>query len=339
MRCGRNKGDIIVSFSKEVKEELSRQYSKARHCQIAEIAAIISMCGNIVINEKNEYILKVHTENLQVARKYFTLLKKTFNISIEISIRRNVSLKRGRTFALTVKDSMQSLRVLKATKLLDEDGEIRENLSLVSNLVIMNTCCKRAFLRGAFLAAGSISDPEKTYHFEIVATTMPKARQLQEILRSFQLDAKIVIRKKYFVVYIKEGAQIVDVLNVMEAHVALMNLENVRILKEMRNSINRQVNCETANINKTVVAASKQIEDIIYIKNTIGFGELSEGLEEIAAIRIEQPEASLKELGALLNPPIGKSGVNHRLRKLSIIADQLRQQKEEISYDIKKNNN
>ena len=121
-----------------------------------------------------------------------------------------------------------------------------------------------------------------------------------------------------------------DLLNVMEAHVALMNLENVRILKEMRNSINRQVNCETANIQKTVEAAGKQTEDILYIKNTIGFGELSDGLRQIASLRLEQPEASLKELGAMLNPPIGKSGVNHRLRKLSIMADNLRQQKEDV---------
>lgn len=328
-----------MSFSREVKEELSKQVSAARHCQIAEIAAIISMCGNIQINEKEEHLVTVRTENLQVARKYFTLVKKTFNINTEISIRRNINLKRSRMYVLTVKDAKISMTILQATKLIDEFGEIRENLSIVNNLVVEHTCCKRAFIRGAFLAAGSISDPAKTYHFEIVVATLPKAKQVQEMINCFEMDAKIVARKKYFVVYIKEGAQIVDILNVMEAHVALMNLENVRILKEMRNSINRQVNCETANINKTVVAASKQIEDILYIKNTIGFGELSEGLEEIATLRIEQPEASLKELGSLLNPPIGKSGVNHRLRKLSIIAEQLREQKEEKCYDSKENYN
>ena len=140
----------------------------------------------------------------------------------------------------------------------------------------------------------------------------------------------MVLRKKYFVVYLKEGAQIVDLLNIMEAHVALMNLENVRILKEMRNSVNRQVNCETANIHKTVNAAVKQIEDIRYIEKTIGFEQLSEGLEEIARLRLEQPEATLKELGAMLSVPVGKSGVNHRLRKLSILAEELRQQGGEV---------
>lgn len=328
-----------MSFSKEVKEELSRQISTARHCQIAELSAMISLCGRVVITEDDRYLLKIHTENLTVARKYFTLIQKTFNINTEISIKRNTYLKKSKVFTLIVKDHDVVIKILQATKLIDEDKEIRENLSVRNNLIIQNTCCKRAFIRGAFLAAGSMSDPEKTYHFEIVALDLSKARQLQEIICYFDIDAKIVRRKKYFVVYVKEGSQIVDLLNIMEAHVALMNLENVRILKEMRNSINRQVNCEAANINKTVTAASKQIEDIIYLKDELGVNQLADGLKEIAALRIEYPEASLKELGALLSQPIGKSGVNHRLRKLSILADNLREQKEEEINDNKKNIN
>ena len=300
----------------------------ARHCQIAEIAAIISLCGSISINEENQYFVKINTENLTVARKYFMLIKETFNASPEILLRRNLNLKKSKVYTVVVRDSKVSLKILEAAKLLDEDGEIREILSLTDNLIIRNACCRRAFIRGAFLASGSMSDPAKTYHFEIVTTTMEKAEQIQSIICFFDIDAKIVIRKKYFVVYVKEGSQIVDLLNIMEAHVSLMELENVRILKEMRNSINRQVNCETANINKTVAAATKQIEDIQYIKDTIGFSKLSEGLEEIARLRLEHPDASLKELGALLSPPIGKSGVNHRLRKLGEIADSLREEKE-----------
>lgn len=317
-----------MSFSKNVKEELSRQISSARHCQIAEIAAIISLCGNISINEKNEYFVKIYTENLTVARKYFILIKETFNVSPEILIRRNLNLKKTKVYTVVVRDAEVSLKILEATKLIDEYGEIREEMSLTNNVIVRNSCCKRAFIRGAFLAYGSMSDPAKTYHFEIVASTMEKAEQIQDIMRFFDIDAKIVVRKKYYVVYVKEGSQIVDLLNIMEAHVSLMELENVRILKEMRNSINRQVNCETANINKTVTAAAKQIEDIKYIKDTMGLSKLSEGLEEIATLRLEHPDASLKELGAHLSPPIGKSGVNHRLRKLGEIADNLREEKE-----------
>ena len=220
-----------------------------------------------------------------------------------------------------------AMRVLQAVKLIDTYGEIEENLSLAQNVVLMQNCCKRAFIRGAFLAAGSISDPEKFYHFEIACATEAKAKQIQGLILSMGIEAKIVLRKKYFVVYIKEGSQIVDILNVMEAPVALMELENIRILKEMRGSVNRQVNCETANINKTVSAAVKQMEDIIYIRDTAGFDSLPDNLREIAELRLARPEATLKELGEALDPPVGKSGVNHRLRKLGNMAERLRQER------------
>ena len=197
-------------------------------------------------------------------------------------------------------------------------------------MILQRNCCKRAFIRGAFLTSGSISDPQKGYHFEIVCPDEEKAQQLQEIIRSFHIDAKIVLRKKSYVVYVKEGAQIVDILAVMEANVALMDLENIRILKEMRNSVNRKVNCETANINKTVNAAVKQVEDIRLIERKAGFESLSECLGEIARLRLQYPEATLKELGMMLNPQVGKSGVNHRLKKLSMIAEELRGDEEEL---------
>ena len=317
-----------MSFSSRVKEELSRQVSPARHCQIAEIAAILSLCGRIHIDENENYSIRIHTENVAVARKYFTLLKKAFNIRTDISIRRNAFLKKNRTYAVMVREHEDAIRVLEAAKLVNEHGEIGENLSVVRNLVIQNDCCRRAFIRGAFLAAGSISDPEKFYHFEIACTSMEKAKQLQEVISTFSIDAKIVVRKKYYVVYIKEGSQIVELLGLMEAHVALMEWENIRILKEMRNSVNRQVNCETANINKTVSAAVKQLGDITYIRDTVGLDYLPEALAEIAQIRLDKPDATLKELGESLNPPVGKSGVNHRLRKISTIAETLREQRE-----------
>lgn len=317
-----------MSFSSRVKEELSRQISSARHCQIAEIAAILSLCGRIHIDEEEHYSIRIHTENVAVARKYFTLLKKAFNIGTDISIRRNAFLKKNRTYTVVIRVHEDSVRILEACKLIDGHGEIHENFSLVRNVVIQNPCCRRAYVRGAFLAAGSISDPEKFYHFEIVCASQVKAEQLKNLIRTFSIDAKIVVRKKYYVVYIKEGSQIVEILGVMEAHLALMDLENIRILKEMRNSVNRQVNCETANINKTVSAAVKQLGDITYIRDTVGLNYLPEGLEEVARVRLDRPDATLKELGESLEPQVGKSGVNHRLRKISTIAENLRTQKE-----------
>ena len=314
-----------MSFSSKVKDELSRQVNPARHCQIAEIAAILSLCGKIKISDQDHFSIEIHTENVAVARKYFTLLKKTFNIGTDVSIRRGAYLKRNRTYIVAVREHEAAIRVLQAAKLLNEYGEVSENLSVVRNVVVQNTCCRRAFIRGAFLASGSISDPEKFYHFEIACVAEPKAEQLRELIATFDIEAKIVRRKKYYVVYIKEGSQIVDILNVMEAPVALMELENIRILKEMRNSVNRQVNCETANINKTVSAAVKQMDDIRYIQAVIGLDGLPDNLREMALVRLERPDATLKELGEALNPPVGKSGVNHRLRKLGILADDLRE--------------
>ena len=201
-------------------------------------------------------------------------------------------------------------------------GDIRP----FSPLVIQHTCCRRAFLRGVYQAAGSMSDPRKSYHFEIVCASVQAAEQIRDVICGFGLDAKIVKRKKSFVVYLKEGSQIVDILNVMEAHVSLMELENVRILKEMRNSVNRKVNCETANINKTVSAAVKQVEDITYLRDTVGLDHLPDNLVEAALARLENPDATLKELGESLDPPVGKSGINHRLRKLSEMAEKVRQE-------------
>lgn len=304
-----------MSFSSGVKEELSRQISPVRHCQIAELAAIISLCGRIQRSDQGRYCIKIHTENVSVARKYFTLLRKTFNISINVSVRQGTGNRKGRTYTIGILKPGDAFLVLQATKLLSTDGQ---------NVVIQRNCCKRAFIRGAFLAAGSVSDPEKSYHFEIACTSEQQAMQLKLMLISFGLDAKIVLRKKYFVVYIKEGSQIVDVLNVMEAPISLMELENIRIIREMRGSVNRQVNCETANINKTVSAAVRQMEDITFIRDTVGLGKLPRSLEEIAEMRLLRPEATLKELGEALNPPVGKSGVNHRLRKLSNLANEIR---------------
>ena len=303
-----------MSFSGKVKEELSGIYPRARHCQLAELAALTGMNGLWEEEEGGSLRLILHAENIAVIRKCFTLLEKTFNIkneiALQISVRRNL-----------LKDS--SSYVLRA-----EGGA----LAAIRQAEVQAVCCKRAFMRGAFLAAGSMSDPGKSYHFEIVCDQMEKAQYLQRIMNSFELDARIVSRKKHFVIYLKEGERIVDALNIMEAHVALMELENVRILKDMRNAVNRKVNCETANIHKTVSAAVKQLEDIAYIRDTVGFEQLPLGLKDVALTRLAYPEATLKELGDLLETPVGKSGVNHRLRKLSEMEDKLRGIKE-VHYD------
>lgn len=297
-----------MSFSSEVKEELAKRISPARHCQIAELAAIMNFCGQYGLDAGapqdsgrdggRRYVIGFQTENEAVVRKGFTLLEKTYNIDTDKAI------------------DEQNMR-----DILQKIGNPEEP---ASPLLVKNACCQRAFLRGAFLSIGSISDPAKGYHLEFNCSDEAKAKQLQGLLKGFGIESKIILRKKYYVVYLKEGSGIVDLLNVCEAPVALMRLENLRILKEMRNSVNRRVNCETANISKTVTAASKQIEDILLIRDKYGFDNLPDNLRQMAEVRLEYPDAALKELGGYLDPAVGKSGVNHRLRKLSEIADRIR---------------
>ncbi len=313
-----------MSFSSDVKKELCKKIGTARHCQIGEITAVLYLCGRIRVDENDRYSIFVQTENVTVARKFYTLLKRAFQARPTIVVRNSEYLKKTRVYRVAVSNHEEALRMLKAAKMIDEYGNLTVETDRWSRNVLQRNCCKRAFLRGAFLASGSLSDPEKNYHFEIVCHGAERAQQIQSVMNDFDLDAKMIVRKKYHVVYLKESSSIVDMLNIMEAPLALMQLENVRILKDMRNSVNRRVNCETANINKTVTAATKQIEDIQYIKDQRGFSGLPPALRETAAARLEYPEASLKELGAMLNPPVGKSGVNHRLRKLSEIAQTLR---------------
>lgn len=191
-------------------------------------------------------------------------------------------------------------------------------------------CCKKSYLKGAFLSAGSMSDPEKTYHLEIISHHRSLAKEVNDLITYFNLNAKVIKRKGYFVVYLKEGENIVDFLNIIGAHGALLELENVRILKEMRNNVNRIVNCETANLQKTVDASIRQVENIKYIRDNLGFDNLPENLVQIAELRLEYSDASLKELGEMLSPTLGKSGVNHRLRKLDEIAENTRLMKGEL---------
>jgi DNA-binding protein WhiA len=315
-----------LSFSSKVKSELLHHFGEARHCNIAEIAAIINCCGDI--SEKNEkFCVKIHTENVAVARKYFTLLKNTFNIECEMLVKRNNVLKKNRVYIFELEDNEEerAKKVLMATGILRlENGEYIVSHT-VSPVVISSTCCKRAFIRGAFLASGSVSDPEKNYHVEFVCNHEQCGEQLKGIINYFGMDSKMIKRKEQYVVYIKEGEQIADLLNVMEAHVSLMDMENVRILKDMRNNVNRKVNCETANLKKTIAASVKHMEDIVFIRDNYGLEYLPKTLEEMAEVRLKYPDASLKELGEMMDPKVGKSGVNHRLRKISIIAEGLRE--------------
>ncbi len=221
-----------------------------------------------------------------------------------------------------IKEPVYVTKILMTLKWCDEQ------FTQIEPVLCIRFWCRRsavkAFIRGAYLAAGSISDPNKFYHYEIVCEYEEDAVQLQELLLYFELDAKVIQRKRNYIVYLKEGNNITDVLNLMGAVVSQMNLYNIMILKGMRNDVNRKVNCETANLNKTIEAAVKQIRDIEYLRDTVGLESLSDGLRQVAYVRLENPDMNLKDIGERLNPTVGKSGVNHRLRKISEMAEQLR---------------
>ena len=311
-----------MSFSSEVKDELVRVNPESPAVRRAELSALLLYGGKWKAEEKQ---LLFSSEHAGTVRKYFTLVRNEYRIKDSFVIQKRPSLQRAHTFSAVLTGSAPVQMLLEDLHFrTDALGEIvfpekREEAPEQE---------ERAFLRGAFLAAGSLSDPEKSYHMEFVCSDEEKAGILKALLRKFGADAGIVGRKRFSVVYLKDSSEIVDVLGWMEAPGALMEMENIRILKDMRNSVNRQVNCEAANISKTVSASLKQVQEIEYIRDTAGLDSLPEHLREMAEVRLRYPDAALKELGEYLNPPVGKSGVNHRLRKLSEYAGELRGAKE-----------
>lgn len=305
-----------MSFSEDVKRELVNRIGSQRHCKVAELAAFCYCCINASKTPDGTNNLYFETEHDYIANKCFTLLKKTYNIDFGVSVD-------GRLYSIEIDDDEISKQIMSSVKM-QGVNDCFEKGNNISPILLRSSCCKRAFLRGMYICCGSISDPAKSYHLEFVCTSEPLAYQIVDALSDFEIESKVVRRKKYYVVYIKDGSMIVTLLNVVEAHNSLMELENSRILKEMANTINRRVNCEVANGAKTIGAASKQIDDIMFISEHQGLEVLPDALLEMAQVRLENPDVPLKDLGVYLTPPIGKSGVNHRLRKISEWADRLR---------------
>ncbi len=299
-----------MSFATDIKEELVKILPHEKHCKVAELSALVKCIGRLNYEECS---LTIESENAYAVRKCFTLLNKTYNINTGVFEKECQDGPVSVTFTdregITT-DFLYALSVDNPLKLLDKD------------------CCKRAYLRGSFLAAGYIGDPGKGYQFEIVSDDVQFARLTDIILKNYDVNAKQVMRKKYFVTYLKDFESISDVLNILGAHKAMMGYAEARIVRDVRNDINRRNNCDMANITKAVNAAGRQIEDIEYIANTVGLGNLPHSLMEIANVRLEHPESSLTELGQILDPPVGKSGVNHRLRKLCDYAESLRKERE-----------
>ena len=304
----------VSSFSMEVKDELLKNTPKARHCAIAQTAVIIAGAGRITPDS-----LIVETDNVRIKEKYFTLLKKTFNINVDAFEEKGL-------FAVPVTQQDKVLEILQAVKILDATGMPNYYKGIIPDVLIKSGCCKREFLKCAFVFFGTINSPEKGSHLEFVCSNEEQANQVLITLEYFNIKAKKTTRRngRQHVVYLKDGEQIADFLRVVEANVATMKYEDKLIYREIANHINRTNNCEVANSQKKIDAAYKQIEDINYLNECIGLSNLPETLQCVALARLENPDVGLQELGRLMKPPLGKSGVNHRLRKISELAEKQR---------------
>lgn len=302
-----------MSFSGDVKKELSERVGLPDHCRRAELAALFQCGGKLCTDESGNESIVFASENPEIVKKCFTFLSKSYNITLLLP--EEYLDDRNRTeYVIEVTDRAVVKQILSDFGFF-ENGENMQR-------ILQKTCCKRAYVRGLFLMNGTITDPAKSYHLELRVPGDSEAEQVCSILSEFGISPKKTIRNGQRILYLKEGAEVGDMLTLMEATGALLKFEEQRVVRETRGVINRRVNCECANLNKTLSASQKQIENIEYIRDTVGLESLPESLAELAKLRLEHPTASLSELGELLHPTMGRSGVNHRLQKLMSIAEE-----------------
>ncbi len=308
-----------MSFSSSIKDELIRITDEKDCCRKAEIAGILRT-GLMLRKYRESRALVFITEHASLSRYLFTNVKNYIKTSPEIFGEKSTRFKKHVVYRLNFNKMLKLEYFNLFLQSIGLNMDLNEGRIVYNDYDISERCCVRAYIRGGFLAVGSITSPEKAYHIELSFADVVLANEYMQFMEQFGLKPKNISRKGYEIVYMKEGQDIVDFLNVIGAHRALMEMENIRILKDMRNQVNRIVNCETANLEKTVNASLRQVECIKYLDEVIGIENMPVGLKEIARLRLEFPEASLSELGNMLTPPLGKSGVNHRLRKLEKIA-------------------
>ena len=313
-----------MSFSVETKNELARLEQEKDCCKLAEIAGFIRMTGSIRLAGGGKFTIVMSTENPAVARHYKIMIKDYFDAEANLEVGQGTTLKKSKIYFLTIGPEERSEQILRETGILMVKGGMNFISDGIYDGLIRTKCCKKAYLRGVFLGAGTITDPEKSYHIEFVCMTQTLANDVKKLINSFvDLHAKQIERKKHYVVYVKEAEQIVDILNILQAHGQLLKFEDTRIVKDTRNRINRIMNCDSANLDKTLNAAEKQLAAIHKIEEKKGLDFLNPKLRTVAELRLENPEATLQELADMMDPPMKKSGINHRIKKIEEIAETL----------------
>jgi hypothetical protein len=307
-----------LSFAAQTKKELT-MVEASDCCEQAELSALIRMNGSVQVSNK-KIVLDISTENAAIARRIYSLLKKHFHIHTELLVRKKMRLKKNNVYIVRIPARVEE--ILKELKIVSEGFIFHPG---INPELTRKNCCKRAYLRGAFMAGGSVNNPEgSSYHLEIASMYEEHCKALVDLANEFHLNARCIERKKGFIFYIKEGEKIIELLSIIGAHQALFKFEDVRIMRDMRNSVNRIVNCETANLNKTIGAAVRQIDNIKLLQKEVGLENLPEKLREVAEVRLAHPDMNLKEVGELLKGTVSKSGVNHRLRKIDELAEKIR---------------
>ena len=301
-----------MSYSSEVKNELARLEGQKPCCEKAELLGVLRLSGALVLRGKN---IGIHfsTENAALARRVLQVLKSNYPVQTEVVITRSRRLKKNNRYQVEVIPDSSVAKALQELQILPSGEDERQNL-------LRKACCRKAFLRGVFMAGGSVSRPAGDYHLEIVTENEELARLIVKIMHGFSLSAKMTDRKNNYIVYLKDGDHITDFLSLIGAHQALLEFENVRIVKDMRNQVNRRVNCETANLNKVIRASVLQVACIRYLQEHGRYDLLPEKLKEAAELRLRYPDISLNELVEYTEGTVGKSGLNHRLKKIRQIA-------------------
>lgn len=310
-----------MSFSSEVRLEVARTPCERACDARAELCAAVLVGSGLSYRGPGRYGVTISSESRELIERDMALMHRFLGVNSEMKALHTDRLG-GQTFFQTSPAAASEAALLSELALLDPSAPFGMRTA-PDPALIQKDCCRRAFLRGAMLSGGMVSDPEKAYHLEIASGASELSERVAGLMRDFELPARVTRRKGRWLAYLKDADQIADVLRLIGAYRALMQLENVRIMKGVRNDVNRQVNCDQNNLDKTVAAAEKQLSIIRTIDRLLGLDALPDGLREIARLRMDHPDASLAELGALASSELGKSGVNARMRKLEAIAEEL----------------
>ncbi|MDD3898920.1 MAG: DNA-binding protein WhiA [Syntrophomonadaceae bacterium] len=309
-----------MSFSHDVRNELARVMPEKECCRKAELSALLASGAIVIGSGEDGCNLRVRVENAATARKIFKMLKESYSLQSTVRIGNRRRFGKTKIYEVSTHFSADNLSILQELHLIEDNNNSK---SQPSPHFTRKTCCKRSYLRGIFLSRGFVNRPENDYHLEIVFNDEKLATHVQKLLARFNIEARIFGRKSSLVLYVKESEKIGDFLRVVGANRALLEFENVRIIKSMRNTINRQVNCETANLAKTIDASVRQIDLINRAMEKKGWKNLPPQLKELALIRVDYPDYTLKELGQLIDPPLSKPGVAYRMRRLEKMAEDI----------------